>query len=201
MTNQIRLHGIPLSGHTHKIELFLRLLDLPFDYVETPPDSWSTAAFGELSPLRQIPVLEDGDVVLPDSNAILVYLTQKYDPNGPWLPRDPLGAAQVQRWLSVSASEIRYGPATARIIKLLGAPGDLEAAQATAHKLLAVMERRLAEAAWLVGGTITLADIACYPYLACARDGGVDLSVYPAVEAWIARIEALPRIKPMPRAA
>jgi glutathione S-transferase len=201
MTHTIRLHGIPLSGHVHKVELFLRLLELPFDYVETPRDVWSTEAFGQLNPLRQIPVLEDGEVVLPDSNAILVYLALKHDPDGPWLPRDPVVAAQVQRWLSVSAGEIKYGPAAARIIKLMGRPGDLDAAQGIAHKLLEVMDRRLAEADWLVGDTITLADVACYPYLACAPDGGVDLSAYPAVEAWIARIEALPRVKPMPRAA
>jgi glutathione S-transferase len=201
MTQNIRLHGIPLSGHVHKVELFLRLLDLPFDYVEAPRDVWSTEAFAQLNPLRQIPVLEDGDVVLPDSNAILVYLARKYDPDGPWLPRDPVGAAQVQRWLSVSAGEIKYGPAAARIIKLMGRPGDLEGAQGIARNLLAVMQRHLSERAWLVGDTVTLADIACYPYLACAADGGVDLSAYPAVEAWIARVEALPRAKPMPRAA
>src|SRR5687768_11295868 len=135
MSTQIRLHGLPLSGHVHKVELFLRLLGLPFDYVEAPRDVWSTEAFARLNPLRQIPVLEDGDVVLPDSNAILVYLALKYDPDGPWLPKDPVAAAQVQRWLSVSAGEIKYGPGMARIIKLMGRPGDLEGAQGIAHTL------------------------------------------------------------------
>lgn len=199
MTTKIRLHGVPLSGHVHKVELFLRLLGLEFEYVQAPRETWSTDAFARLNPLRQIPVLEDGDVALPDSNAILVYLAMRYAPDGPWLPRDPVAAAQVQRWLSVSAGEVKYGPATARIIKLLGGAGDLAAAQAIAQRLLGVMEQHLATAKWLVGETPTLADIACYPYLACAPEGGVDLDPYPAVRAWIERIEALPDVKPMPR--
>lgn len=201
MTARLRLHGIPISGHVHKAELFLRLLGLDYDYVETPRDVWTSDAFARLNPLRQIPVLEDGDLVLPDSNAILVYLALRYDPDGPWLPRDPVAAAQVQRWLSISAGEIRFGPARARVIQLLGGTGDLAAAQAIAHALLAVMDAHLTGRAWLVGETPTLADIACYPYMATAPEGGVDLEPFPAVRAWIARIEALPGLKPMPRAA
>lgn len=195
----IRLHGVPLSGHTHKVELFLRLLGLPFEYVNAPRETWSTEAFTKLNPLRQIPVLEDSGLVLADSNAILVYLAKRYDPAGPWLPEDPAGAAEVQRWLSVSAGEIRFGPATARIIKLMNRPGDLEGAQAIARTVLSVMDQRLARQDWLAGGAITLADIACYPYIACAGEGGLDAEAYPAVQAWIDRIEALPGVKPMPR--
>lgn len=201
MTAKIRLHGVPLSGHVHKVELFLRLLGLPFDYVETPFEVWTSEAFDRLNPLRQIPVLEDGDLVLPDSNAILVYLARRYDPAGPWLPEDPVAAGQVQRWLSISAGEIKYGPAAARVIKLLGRPGDLDTAMGIATRLLEVMDAHLAGRAWLVGDTATLADIACYPYIACSPEGGVDLAAYPAVQAWVARIEALPGVKPMPRAA
>lgn len=201
MPATIRLHGVPISGHVHKVELFLRLLGLPFDYVEAPVEVRNTDAFGQLNPLRQIPVLEDGDLVLADSNAILVYLARRYDPDGPWLPADPVAAARVQRWLSISAGEIKYGPAAARVIQLLGRPGDLETAQAIGKRLLAVMDDHLATHVWLVGDSVTLADIACYPYLACAPEGGLALEAYPHVAAWIARVEALSGVKPMPRAA
>lgn len=201
MPARIRLHGIPLSGHTHKVELFLRLLNLPFDYVDAPADARQTEAFARLNPLRQIPVLEDGEVVLADSNAILVYLARRYDPDGPWLPAGPVGAAQVQRWLSISAGEIKFGPAAARVMKLFRLPGDLAAAQAIAARLLAFVEAHLAGRAWLVGETVTLADVACYPYLAAAPEGEVDLTPYPNVRAWIARVEALPGVKAMPRSA
>jgi glutathione S-transferase len=200
MTSKIRLHGIPLSGHTHKVELFLRLLGLDYEYVEAPQDVRSTEAFGRLNPLRQIPVLEDGELVLPDSNAILVYLAGRYDPDGPWRPTEPVRAAEVQRWLSVSAGEIKFGPAAARVIQLFARPGDLAGAQAIAHGLFAVMDQHLADRTWLVGDTVTLADIACYPYLACAAEGGIALDPHPAIGAWIARVEALPGLTPMPRA-
>lgn len=201
MTSQIRLHGLPLSGHAHKVEVFLRLLGQPFDYVEAGAPARQTEAFARLNPLRQIPVLEDGDLVLADSNAILVYLAKRYDPAGPWLPEDAVGAAQVQRWLSVSAGEIKFGPANARAVHLFGNSTNLADAQAVATRLLGFMETTLADQPWLAGEGPTLADVACYPYVACAPEGGVPLEPYPAVTAWIARFEALPGVKAMPRSA
>lgn len=195
----LRLHGLKLSGHAHKVEVFLRLLGLPFDYVEAGADVRQTEAFGRLNPLRQIPVLEDGDLVLADSNAILVYLARRYDPDGPWLPNEPAAAAQVQRWLSVSAGEVKFGPANARAVHLFGARTDLGDAQAVARRLLGFMDTELAARPWLAGEAPTLADIACYPYVACAPEGGVGLEGYPNVRAWIARLEALPRVAAMPR--
>jgi glutathione S-transferase len=199
MTSQIRLHGVPLSGHAHKVEVFLRLLGLPFDYVDAPAPVRQTDAFGALNPLRQIPVLEDGDVVLADSNAILVYLARRYDPDGSWLPQDPLGAARVQRWLSICAGEIKFGPANARAVHLFGAKTNLADAQAVAVRLLTFMDAELAGRDWLAGEAPTLADIACYPYIAVAPEGGVDLAPYAHVRDWIARVEALPGVKAMPR--
>lgn len=199
MTAQIRLHGVPLSGHVHKVEVFLRLLGQPFDYVPAPADVRQADAFARLNPLRQIPVLEDGDLVLADSNAILVYLAKRYDPAGPWLPDDPAQAARVQRWLSISAGEVKYGPANARAVHMFGLKTDLADAHAVAQRLLAFMDATLAASKWLAGPHPTLADVACYPYVACAPEGGVDLAPYPAVRAWIARSEALPGVKAMPR--
>jgi glutathione S-transferase len=201
MTHTIRLHGVPLSGHAHKVEVLLRLLGLPFDYVEAPAPARQTDAFAALNPLRQIPVLEDGDLVLADSNAILVYLAKRYDADGRWLPEDPVGAARVQRWLSISAGEVKYGCANARAVHLFGLQTALADAQAVATRLLAFMDLTLSGQAWLAGSAPTLADVACYPYVATAPEGGVDLAPYPAVRAWIARFEALPGVKPMPRSA
>jgi glutathione S-transferase len=197
----IRLHGVPLSGHVHKVEVLLRLLGLAFDYVEAPAPARQTEAFGRLNPLRQIPVLEDGDLVLADSNAILVYLARRYDAGGAWLPDDPAGAAKVQRWLSISAGEVKYGPANARAVHLFGLKTDLSDAHAVAARLLGFMDATLSTQPWLAGDRPTLADVACYPYVACAPEGGVDLQPYPAVRAWIGRFEALPGVKAMPRSA
>jgi len=201
MNRQIRLHGVPLSGHVHKVGLFLQLLGLPFETAEAGRDQRETEAFRRLNPLGQIPVLEDGDLVLADSNAILVYLAKRYDPDGRWLPEAPVEAARVQRWLSISAGEVRFGPANARAVHLFGLKTDLADAHAVAARLLGFMEATLAGQAWLAGDAPTLADVACYPYLACAPEGGVDLAPYPAVRSWIARFEAVPGVTPMPRAA
>jgi glutathione S-transferase len=73
-----------------------------------------SADFLRLNPLGQIPVLQDGPLVITDSNAILVYLVKRYAAGGSWLLGDPVDAAQVQRWLSIAAGEVRYGPALAR---------------------------------------------------------------------------------------
>lgn len=201
MSAQIRLHGVPLSGHVHKVDLFLRLLGLPFETVEAGRDQRDTEAFRRLNPLGQIPVLEDEGLVFADSNAILVYLAKRYDADGRWLPEEPVEAARVQRWLSISAGEIRFGPANARAVHLFGLKTDLADAQAVAARLLGFMDAALAGQAWLAGAEPTLADVACYPYVVVAPEGGVDLEPYPAVRAWIARFEALPGVKPMPRAA
>ena len=75
----ITLYGLPLSGHCHRVELLLRMLKLPFHYEVVSRSDLSSAAFLALNPLGQIPVLKDGDLILPDSNAILVYLATEYD--------------------------------------------------------------------------------------------------------------------------
>ncbi len=79
-TPTIILHGTELSGHAHRVELLLRMLGLPYTCVAAPPAARATPEFLRLNPLRQIPVLQDGDLTLADSNAILVYLVKRYAP-------------------------------------------------------------------------------------------------------------------------
>ncbi len=191
----ITLHGLRLSGHSHRAELFLSLLRLPYRFVEALPP---TAELLRLNPLGQIPVLTDGETVIPDSNAILVYLAARYAPGGPWMPGDPEGAAAVQRWLSIAAGEVRTGPALARLMVVFGARADREAVHATAARVLAFMEGHLTGRDFLAAAHPTLADIACYSYVAHAPEGGVSLEPYPAIRAWIGRIAALPGFVPMP---
>src|SRR6266851_32002 len=135
-TPEITLHGTELSGHAHRVELLLRMLDLPFRFVAAPATVRSTPEFYELNPLRQIPVLQDGDLTLADSNAILVYLAKRYAPGSRWLPEDPVAAAQVQRWLSIAAGQVMYGPAIARMVTQWSFPGDLARAKQIAVVLL-----------------------------------------------------------------
>ncbi|MGO2502958.1 MAG: glutathione S-transferase family protein [Cobetia marina] len=196
----IRLFRNPKSGHCHRVELMLTLLDIPYETVDLDMANGAHKApdFLKISPFGQVPVIEDNGVFLSDSNAILVYLTQRYDGERRFIPSDALAAAEVQRWLSVAAGEIAAGPCTARLVTVFGAPFDHEQAIARAHALFAVMESHLEQRHYLVGERLTLADIAGYSYIAHAPEGGVSLSPYPAIRDWLARIEAEPDFVGMP---
>jgi glutathione S-transferase len=189
----IILYRHPLSGHAHRVELFLSLLKLPTKLVDIDLVSAEqrSPAFLAKNPMGQVPVIEDGELVLADSNAILVYLARKYDVSGAWLPSDPVGAAQVQRWLSLAAGPLASGPATARVAEVFKRKIDVDAAKATSARLFGVMEAHLATHAALVGERMTIADIALYTYTAHVPEGGVSLAPYPAIRAWLQRIEAL----------
>ncbi len=198
----MKLYHHPLSGHSHRAVLFASLLGVPHELVEVDlmAGAHKQPAFLKLNPFGQVPVLEDDGVVIADSNAILVYLAKKAD-GGEWLPEDPQGAALVQRWLSVAAGEVAYGPAAARLITVFGAKFNPDEVIARAHVLLGRLEAHLNESEWLAGPRPTIADIAVYSYVARAPEGNVDLSGYPGVNAFLARIEALPGFAPFARTA
>ena len=205
MTTQtsLKLHHFALSGHAHRAQLMLSLLGLPHQLVDVNlrQGEHKTEAFLRLNPFGQVPVLVDGDTVLFDSNAILVYLARKYDPANRWLPEDARGQAAVQAWLSVAAGLIAFGPAAARMITLFGSKLNAQEVIARAHQLLQVMDGTLGKHHFLVGDSATLADVAAYSYISAAPEGNVDLSEYTNVRAWLARIEALPGFVPFPKSA
>jgi glutathione S-transferase len=197
----IRLHRAALSGHSHRAQLMLSLLGLPHELVDVDLASreQKSPAFLARNPFGQIPVLEDGEVVIADSNAILVYLASRYDEGGSWLPREPVAAARVQQWLSVAAGPLHAGPGAARLVAQFKFPLDGERARATAEQLFAVLDAHLASRQFLVGDRPTIADLAIYSYTAHAPEGGVSLAPYGAVRTWLERIEALPGFVPMQR--
>jgi glutathione S-transferase len=196
----LKLYRMALSGHCHRVELFLSLLGVPFERVDVnlAAGEHKTAEYLAKNPFGQVPVIEDEDVTLADSNAILVYLEGRHAP-GQWLPRDPLKAARVQRWLSVAAGPLAFGPAAARVVQLFGRADDPSPMIARANHLLHVMDLELARQPWLAGSEPTLADVANYSYIAHAPEGNVSLEPYPNVRAWLARLEALPGFIPMAR--
>lgn len=195
----IRLHTAPLSGHGHRVRLFLELLRLPYEItvIDLAAKENRKPEFLALNPFGEVPVIDDDGTVLFDSNAILVYLAKRYG-DAAWLPEDPLGAAAVQRWLSLTAGQIAYGPCAARLVTVFGAPLDLERARAIAVRLFDVIEAEFAAKPFATGDHPTIADVAAYAYIAHAPEGGVSLEPYPNLRAWLRRIEALPHFVPMP---
>lgn len=198
---KLKLHRFALSGHSHRGELLLSLLGLQYELVDVAlaRGEHKQAPFLALNPFGQVPVLEDGDSVIADSNAILVYLAEKYDPEHRFYPADALGRARVQRWLSVAAGQLFAGPCAARMVKVFNAPFDHAAAVKKSDELFTLLEAELTPRDFLVGDHATIADVALYTYTAHAPEGGISLAQYPAIRAWIARIEALPGFVAMPK--
>lgn len=197
-TTPLQLLRHPLSGHSHRVELMLALLDVPYVLLDIDllASAHKTPDFLAMNGFGQVPVLRDGDTTVADSNAILVYLAATYGGES-WLPRSPVGAAAVQRWLSVAAGQIAHGPAAARLVNVFNAPLPAAELIARSHALLGVIERHLASRQYLAAEHPTIADVATYTYVAHAPEGGVSLADYPNVRGWLARIEALPRFVPM----
>ncbi len=197
----IRFYTFSVSGHAHRVELLLSMLGLPFERIEVDlrAKEHKTAAFLARNPFGQVPAIEDGDVKLGDSNAILVYLAKRYDTSGRWLPEDPVGAARVQRWLSVAAGELYRGAATARGYALFRSQPVPQETIDTANHIFKLLDQHLAQQPFLAGDTPTIADIAIYSYTALSPEGRLSLEPYPALRAWLARFEALPGFVPVKR--
>lgn len=196
----MKLYVHPISGHCHRVQLFLGLAGVEHTlvHVDLPGGEHKRPAFLALNPFGQVPVLDDDGALIADSNAILVYVALKRRLTA-WYPETPAGAAEVQRWLSIAAGQLAYGPAAARRMNLFKAPRDLEGAIERAHALYSQVEPLLASRVWLTGQDHpTLADVALYSYTDRAAEGGVDLAAYPHVRAWLRRIEALPGFVPFP---
>ncbi len=194
----LKLYRFPLSGHSHRAELLLSLLGLPVELIDVdlPKGAHKQPGFLKLNPFGQVPVLDDNGTVIADSNAILVYLARRYG-GAAWLPMDPVGEAAVQRWLSVAAGQIAFGPAAARLNTVFGAKYNADEVIGRAHALLKIMDAQLSRTAFLLSGLPNIADVAGYTYIAHAPEGNVALTDYPHVRAWLARIEALPGFVPM----
>ncbi len=189
----MKLYVHPISGHAHRARLFLSLIGAEVDIVAVDlaagehksPEYLAKNRFG------QVPILEDGGAIIADSNAIMVYAAKKFSRTD-WLPEDPAGAAAVQRWLSVAAGQIAFGPAAARLVTIFKAGFNPEEVVARAHAVLALIEAELEGRDWIAADRATIADIALYSYIARAPEGNVDLSAYTNVKHWLARIESLP---------
>jgi glutathione S-transferase len=192
----MKLYHHPLSGHSHRARLFLHLLGIEHEaiQVDLAAAAHKSPEFLRLNCFGQIPVLVDGEHVIADSNAILVYLAKKTGA-AEWLPEGAFEAAAVQRWLSVAAGQIAFGPAAARLVTVFGRQFDTNEVIARAHAVLGVIDAELQQREWIadIGAAHpTIADIALYSYISSAPEGNVDLSAYRHVDAWLRRVEALP---------
>lgn len=188
----MKLYSMHLSGNAYKARLGLALMGLEYDLVEVDwrEGETRTEEFLRLNPRGQVPVLEDNDTVIWDSQAILVYLARLYAPK--WFPLHPIQLAQVMQWLAVSENEIIYGLSYPRAAKLYGFEFDhMDLVMELSLSALRILEQRLGDEEWLAASQPTVADIACFPYVALSYQGGFDLHEYPAITRWIDRVKSL----------
>ncbi len=200
----IRLYDYSLSGSCYKVRLLLGFLGLDYERVQIdfyPGRRHKSPEFLEINPLGQIPVLEDDGLRLRDAQAILCHLANKYDASGQWLPRNHEEFGAVMMWLMFAGGELMAASA-ARLHDALGYDLDIAAARASARSAFRILDdhlthREIGGAKWIAGARPTIADIACFPYVALAGDGGIGHEEYPALRNWMRDFRRLPRFHAM----
>ena len=195
----MKLYNLDVSGNCYKVRLLCALLDVPVELISVDflEGAHKRSPLIDLNVFGQLPILDDDDFILRDSQAILVYVARKWGGEA-WLPMDPASMAVVTQWLMVAENEIARGPGAARLHDKFGYRLDVVEAREKAKHILSIMDQHLETRAWLAVDRPSIADIACMPYVALSWEGGVSLDPYPAVAAWVERIKKLPRFIPMP---
>ncbi|NOH31580.1 glutathione S-transferase family protein [Vibrio mediterranei] len=195
----IKLYWHPMSGHAHRAHMLLNILELDFELitVDLPTGEHQRPEFLALNHFGQIPVLVDGEFVISDSNAILVYLATVYDREQTWLPKSPLVRAHIEQFLALAAHRLAGSIAKLRAANLFNRSTDSAPLIHEAHKLLKQLQTYQNGRQWLVGTKPTIADLALYSYIKLAPEGGISLADYPVLEAWLKRVEGLSGFVPM----
>jgi len=197
----ITLYDYELSGNCYKVRLLLHILGLSYqteDIEFFPSRQHKSEAFLRVNPLGQLPALRDGDLLLRDAQAILVYLASRYDTSGRWYPLDqPEMLGKINMWLAF-ADGLTGSISAARLHDLFFFDFDADQCRARAHQLLRILDEHLwfeesTGGSWLCGGDApTIADLACFPYVMLADEGGISLIDYPAVRRWTDRVKRIP---------
>ena len=198
------LYDYILSPDAYKVRLMAALAGVKLDLRAVdvhPGHEHESVPLRALNPAGSIPILIDGDLILTESAAMLVYLARLEAPT--WLGDDnAANAARVQQWLAFSR-RLTDHLGGARATEMLSEPGDLPALQRAGTLDLreleaALTERRILGQTFLASDRPTVADIACFPYVALAPDGGVSLDPYPSIRLWTRAIRTLPGFIEMP---
>ncbi|MDD2932831.1 MAG: glutathione S-transferase N-terminal domain-containing protein [Methylotenera sp.] len=195
----IELYEFALSGNCHKVRLMLSFLELNYTSIAVNGSvrEHKSSEFLAMNPLGQLPILKDKDIVIRDSQAILIYLAHHYG-GELWWPQDSEALAKISAWLFTVSNEIARGPNALRLHHKFGRKINIEDAMAVTETILNIMEDYLSNHDWIALDVPTIADVALYPYIALAHEGKVDLSHFSSTVAWLARFKALPGYVSMP---
>lgn len=192
----IRVHATKASINGYKVRLLLSILKVPYELVELDmyAGEHKREPFLTLNPFGQMPALQDGAFTIADSHACLVYLARKYDPKGHWLPADAEGEAKVAEWLSKSANEVHQGPwmKRAKIRRPDAIKLSDEEIDARCDHVLGIMDRHLADCAWLALSDPSIADLSCFAPISMLKVSNYDTDKWPNITRWLNAIRKLP---------
>ena len=195
----MKLYYSPLSSNSFKVRVAAALLEIPLDLqnVELPKGEQRRPEYLAINPMGKVPVLVDGDYVLPESAAIMIYLAES-KPGNTLYPAEPRARAEVNRWLFWAANH--WAPAIGalafeKILKPRFFNGEPDPLQIKRQEDLIqgfakVLNEHLAKRQWVAGDALTLADIA----IAAAFASPLQLPIqsWPQIAAWFARVQVLP---------
>lgn len=191
----LTIYGDRISGNCLKVKWAAESVGVPWRWVDVDvlKGETRTPDFLRLNPAGQVPlvVLEDGRT-LAQSNAIMLYLAESSE----LIPTDPYDRARMFEWMFWEQYTHEPAIAVRRFHKAyLNRPDDEidPALMVRGRAALARMQAALSApgcAGWLAGDRASLADLALVAYTRVAHEGGFDLAEYPAVQAWVARVEA-----------
>ncbi|MCC5815943.1 MAG: glutathione S-transferase family protein [Leptospira sp.] len=192
----MKVFGDKQSGNCYKIILTSSILNLDIEWVDIDILKSETKAdnFLKMNPNGKVPILEiSQDKYLSESNAIINYLAF----GSKLIPKDKYEYHKMLEWQFFEQYSHEPYIAVARFInKYLGLPterkNEYESKKIGGYKALDVMEEGLSINAFLVGETVTLADISLYAYTHVADEGGFDLSNFPSINSWLRRIQSIP---------
>jgi glutathione S-transferase len=193
----IKLYNHPLSGNCYKVRLLLNHLGIKYERIDIDifGGEQNKPEFVALNPNKKIPVIVDGDFVMWESNAILLYLGKKFSPN-PFYSESPEAFGAISQWLFFGKTTIDPNLARARYMLRFvpeesRSEKDLISLQEAGKSALQTLNVHLKNNEFLAGSYST-ADMGCYPYINTAEEGGISLSQFPAVQNWCDRIRSQP---------
>jgi glutathione S-transferase len=191
---KITFYGHPRSGPTYRVGLALALMQEPFAFeiVDLPNGGGQNPAYKSKSRFGQVPCIQDGSDTIIQSSAILEYLAEK---SGKFGGKTAMERAHINEWMFWDFDRLCPGLFRSRAYTLgfrKAEPAVVDAYRQEAEAGLAALEAYLKDREWLALGRPTIADISVYSGIHYAADGKFDLSKYPGISAWKARVEALP---------
>jgi glutathione S-transferase len=195
----IQILGDSISGNCLKVKFVSDLLSIPcqWEEVDILQGETRTAAFLAINPAGQVPVilLDDGRSIA-QSNAIILYLAA----GSRLIPNDDFARAKMMEWLfwEQYSHEPYIAVARFQVVYQLKPVAQLDVRLIErGNAALARLELAVREQRFLVGDTMTLADISLVAYTRMAYQGGFDLNLYPSLRSWVSRVESELGLGPM----